>query len=357
MLNIYHFILDHRVGGPHVYIENLNENLISDANLKIVTAGKGKKTDIALINLRTYSKYLYLIEIFINIIFIILIFRKNKNSNVFCVHGAANIAPLIAARIMIIPFVWYFHETLLRFSPLVIFGKKLINKNSKIVIVAKKAKEIYNIQDSIFIPPLIDVSYWNNLYLNKNNNKFRIISVGNINRLKGYDILLDAVKKINFEFELNIVGNELNTQNKYYEALKDQANILNKKGIVINFLGWQTRTEIKQLLNESDIFVLSSRSEACPISLLEAMSSSLPCIATNVGDIPEIITQMENGVIINKEDPQDLADAITLLYKIGSKERLKLGENARKYIVQNYSVDKYSYKHLSIYNELILGKD
>ncbi len=63
----------------------------------------------------------------------------------------------------------------------------------------------------------------------------------------------------------------------------------------------------------ADIFVTTSQSDGTPVSILEAMASGLPCIATNVGGIPEWIEDKKNGLLISPRSPEQLAEKILFL--------------------------------------------
>lgn len=71
-----------------------------------------------------------------------------------------------------------------------------------------------------------------------------------------------------------------------------------------------TRSSLLSLVAAADIFVLASRQEGLPISLVEAMALQLPCIATRVGAIPEAIRHGENGLLVEPDDPDQLARSI-----------------------------------------------
>jgi len=83
----------------------------------------------------------------------------------------------------------------------------------------------------------------------------------------------------------------------------------------------------------ADIFITTSVSDGTPVSLLEAMASGLPCIATAVGGIPEWITDGENGVLVPPRDPEALAESITRLVDAPDL-RNALGADARKTVVE-----------------------
>ncbi len=81
----------------------------------------------------------------------------------------------------------------------------------------------------------------------------------------------------------------------------------------IEFLGFVYGEALTKRYQEADIFVLPSLSESFSMALLEAMASGLPIVATNVGGIPELITDGENGFLVPPADPDSLSDAIERL--------------------------------------------
>lgn len=108
-----------------------------------------------------------------------------------------------------------------------------------------------------------------------------------------------------------------------------------KKGLsaVVTFLD---RTEYSQVpvdLNKADIFVTTAVSDGTPVSLLETMATQTPLIATNLGGVPEWITEGENGLLIPPGDPSSLSEKILLLAE-DENLRIKLGKNARKTVLE-----------------------
>ncbi len=357
MITVYHFILDHRIGGPHIYVRSLNQMLAKEIRSILITTKSNKSLEWSLINLRHIYKFLYPIEVIINVVRIFIKFKENYgNKNlIFDVHGAANLAPLIAARMLAIPTVWHIHETLNNYSPIVFLGKKLLNhKNSSCISVSLFGKKIFSLEDAIYIPGAVDVAYWNLPRPKKNGSgTLRLLAVGNINPLKGYDVLLKALEHVSFEFILTIVGAKLGTFNNYFLTLENQASLLNlKSGCSVEFVGWQSSDVVRNLMIDSDIFILPSRSEACPLALLEAMASGCASISTNVGDISNILSTPECGLIVEPDSPSEMTLAIEKMFEIGSDKRFNMGLVAKEKIVQNHSLVQMAQKHFEVYKKI-----
>ncbi len=87
------------------------------------------------------------------------------------------------------------------------------------------------------------------------------------------------------------------------------------------FIGDETL--LRQFYRQADIFVLPSLSEGTPRTVLEAMAASLPIVATEVGGVPDILTDRETGLIVPPGDPIALGEALTTLLSDASlRQRL-----------------------------------
>lgn len=357
---VFHFILDHRVGGPHVYVRSIAKMLRPELESIVVTTGQGEMTDLAITNLRHKLRLLYPLEVIWNVIRLCWLFRRKQSrcKTIFDVHGAANIAPVLAARLLRIPLVWHFHETLATFGRLVSLGKAtILEARHCFVVVAKKSAQVFELGDAILIPGAVDCDFWMTSEFDKGAREqggcLRLVAVGNLNPLKGMDILLDALDGLNAPWELIIVGAELQTFTEYASSLREKAKRLSRNDRCVKFAGWLSADAVKQLLAVAHIFVLPSRSEACPIALLEAMAMECVCIASDVGDVAEILRHSDNGWVVESGSPERLREALELAISLGPKLRRNMGVQARKTIVERYSSPIMAQRHLDIYRKLL----
>jgi len=119
----------------------------------------------------------------------------------------------------------------------------------------------------------------------------------------------------------------------------------------VQFLGWIDGDRKSELLANADAFVLPSYNEGLPMSVLEAMSWQKAVVTTNVGGIPELIKDGENGVLIEPGSQAQLANA---LIKIGIdlNFRLSLGANARQHVLESFSNTSVLPKLESLYSKI-----
>jgi glycosyltransferase involved in cell wall biosynthesis len=101
-----------------------------------------------------------------------------------------------------------------------------------------------------------------------------------------------------------------------------------------------------------DIMVSASRQEGLPMAILEGMASSLPIIATPVGDVPAMVRDGQTGVMVPPENAASLASAIVALLRDPTR-RERLGTAARKLIEDEFSADRMTADYLRVYQEAV----
>ncbi|MGC9436287.1 MAG: glycosyltransferase family 4 protein [Methanomicrobiales archaeon] len=117
---------------------------------------------------------------------------------------------------------------------------------------------------------------------------------------------------------------------------RKQMRELVREGGLEDIVTFRERTPYSEVVHdyrEADIFVSTAISDGTPVSLLEAMSSGLPCIATDVGGVPEWIEDGKTGVLIPPGDPGTLAEKILLLAE-DAEVRRQIGAGAREKVVR-----------------------
>jgi len=134
----------------------------------------------------------------------------------------------------------------------------------------------------------------------------RLLSVARLSlRDKGQDILLETLAQLrDLNWHLTLAGSGPDQQ-----RLEEQATQLEIRDR-IHFPGDVPTSQVRHLLATHDVFVLSSRIEGLPLSLLEAMATQLPCVATDVGSVREVLIHEESGLLVPPEDPAGLSAAL-----------------------------------------------
>ncbi|MFH1655378.1 MAG: glycosyltransferase family 4 protein [Candidatus Omnitrophota bacterium] len=174
--------------------------------------------------------------------------------------------------------------------------------------------------------------------------------IGNIARLstvKGQNHLIAAMKDVVARFpsaQLLFIGD-----GKIKQDLINQAHDLELSN---NIFFIPSVDQTASVLAVMDVFVMSSLQEGLGLSIMEAQAMGLAVIATFVGGIPELIEDNKTGILIPPQDPEIIAKAIISLLE--NKQRAKqLGENAKRSIRDNFSLDKMSNETEKLYRSVI----
>jgi len=213
------------------------------------------------------------------------------------------------------------------------FSDMIICDSGKVGIELKKC---LNPPDSkIKVIPIGGINLDDYHYVMRNTNKdIKVGSVGRLYRIKGYHYLLEAAKIIlekvdNVHFYITGFGPEHNNLQQLITELKISNNF--------NLMGFQS--DIPKILSEWDIYVQPSIYEGMCITVVEAIASGLPVVASNVGGIPESVIDGYNGFLIQPSDPKVLA--IKILDLINDPHlRISMGERGRKIASKKYPLDK-----------------
>lgn len=153
---------------------------------------------------------------------------------------------------------------------------------------------------------------------------FVMLFLGRLGKRKGIYDLMDVLVNHRTEFDGKIkflFGGDGDV-----EQVKE---IIKKNGLenIAEYQGWVNGEKKEYLLNMADTYILPSYNEGLPISVLEAMSYSLPIISTTVGGIPEVLTNGDNGFIMEPGDKNAIYQAIHALMKNG-KLREQMGKKS-----------------------------
>jgi len=174
-----------------------------------------------------------------------------------------------------------------------------------------------------------------------NNGKLKILFFSRMNASKGLYIYLEAIKKLISNKDIHFI---FAGPGKLPEFRFPKESF--------SCLGYVNNNIAPYLYNLADIFVLPSFYENFPISVLEAMASGLPVIASDVGGIPEIIQTGINGILIPPGDSLAIQESIDML-ATDKILRNDLGANARKCVDSTFNWKNTAAKTLSYYKEIL----
>ncbi|MDW3095921.1 MAG: TIGR03088 family PEP-CTERM/XrtA system glycosyltransferase [Gammaproteobacteria bacterium] len=114
-----------------------------------------------------------------------------------------------------------------------------------------------------------------------------------------------------------------------------------------------SRDDVNSLMSSMDIFVLPSRNEGISNTILEAMASGLPVIATRVGGNPELVVEGTTGVLVPSENVGEMTNALEA-YVENEQKRQADGQAARELIAERFRLEHMVDKYISVYDDIML---
>lgn len=174
----------------------------------------------------------------------------------------------------------------------------------------------------------IDTEYFIPMYEDK---RFDFVYIGRLREYKGVHRIIHSIKTLSLRYpsvKMAIVG--------YGDMEENLKSLVAGLGIANNveFMGFHKDT--RQWLSLSRVFVMASDTEGLPCSLMEAMSCELLCIASNVGNISDILIDGETGYLFERNDQEKLNDLMLMAYE-QEPEMSSIKTAAREIIVKEHS--------------------
>jgi len=171
--------------------------------------------------------------------------------------------------------------------------------------------------------------------------------LGRIEPNKGMTELLAALKKLKAEgvrFKVRFAGKE-QTEGEYLPKFKEAL------GDDFEYCGLVSGESKREFSGSLDVFVMPTYFEGLPMSLLETMGYGVVPVVTQVGSIPTVVKDGENGLFVKVKDVQSIVEAVRRL----DQDRnllARLSEDARKTIKENFSATRYVERLNAIYDSL-----
>ena len=170
----------------------------------------------------------------------------------------------------------------------------------------------------------------------------RLLSVGRLVHQKGLDLAMRALgglKEVDWEWCIAGDGPEMQA----LQTLARQLGLADR----VKFLGWQSREELVQTYQQTNVFLFPSRHEGMPNAVLEAMASGMPVIASCIAGNDELVVNGQTGYLVPSEDIEALQTALKKLLN-DSALRREMGGAARRLAQESYSWESTArqYAHL-----------
>jgi glycosyltransferase involved in cell wall biosynthesis len=211
--------------------------------------------------------------------------------------------------------------------------------------LVKRSKGLLKIEEVIQFPTRVDTNFFKPIKINKLNDlnidhsDLILVTCGRINVVKGWDLTLEAfkiLKNTKKNVQLYFVGD-----GEDRKKLEDEIN-LNNLSASVHITGYQSPKNVLKWLNSADLVLVGSHKEGWSISMLESLACGKPIVSTDVSGAKEMISEGENGYIVNSRDAKVFSDAISkgLELKNVQEKSLKIASKYALFSLKS-NLDKY----------------
>ncbi len=163
-----------------------------------------------------------------------------------------------------------------------------------------------------------------------------LLTVGRLAPVKGHHVLLGTLQRLvrqGRSVRLSLAGDG--------PLRAELESAVRRFGLSshVSLLGWLDQKSIRELYRSADIFVLPSFAEGVPVVLMEAMAMEIPCVASRVNGVPELIRDQQDGLLTPPSDEEALAEALIRL--MDSPElRRTLAVSGRRQVEERYNLQR-----------------
>ncbi|MDR7923973.1 glycosyltransferase family 4 protein [Latilactobacillus sakei subsp. sakei] len=191
-----------------------------------------------------------------------------------------------------------------------------------------------------------DFKAFKNNETKRKNDTPKILMVARFDKQKNQKLLIEALNLVKQKYELYFIGD--GPTREYCEQLVTSFGLSDR----ITFYGFQK--DVESFLKESDLFCLITNYEGLPISIIEAMATGLPVIASNVGGNKELVTS-SNGALV-KNDKEMISIELAKILK-NQELREKMGVESYKMYKKQFTLDRMLITVNTSYKDLIGGRN
>jgi len=374
-MKIICFLFDLEVGGPTIRARSVYSKMISDGYEVRIAFPKGDGSASAFIreaNIdvdqlstekpvlpRRFFKFLKFVLLSPIALFTTVRYLRIQKPDVVHVNGAFDVIPAVAARLAGTSLVWHLNDTI--FSPMLSKGLgKLVGLLSNVVVTAAERVahhyEVTDFENRITIHAPVDISRFNGKGKSRSNgDSSEILLIGNWNWIKGQDRfvnVIDSVLKQGCQVHGSIAGRFLEGQKSYWEPILEDIKDKNLDD-KITAHGFVSDTMV--LLENADVLVLTSHSEASPICVLEAMAMGVPVVVFDVGGVKEMIGVEDDtkaGIVVEEGNVAAMAkEVVRILTDHSAYERCS--KNGIQRAVERFSLEKCVELHRLAYDKAV----
>lgn len=342
-------------GGAEIMIENLISAINDEVDISLVVNDNGifKKNVLSKYNINVLCIRNSLKKLLSNIIKIKKYVKEN-NIDIINVHGIiAGLIGVSVKRTGKVKLIATIHSDLKYdfngIKKLIYYWieKIVVNNCDEVITVSNNLNNKIFKRHHIKAKTIYNGIKCDNLELKakkQSEDKFIILFVGRLTKVKNVELLLKGLKYLknnNIKFECNIVGDG-EEKEKLIEIAQNY-----KIDNYVKFLGF--RSDVNKFMKKSDVLIITSHMEGIPMVIIESFLNRLPVVASNVGGIPEMITNNYNGILFDKNNEVEFKNCLLSISRISKEKMTYICENAYLEYEKKWCIEVFKDSYLKIF--------
>lgn len=352
------------IGGASIHVRDMARRLLSEGHYVLVVVGQGaqvtealRDADVPYRQIDTMRRSIHPLKDGITLIRLIREIRRFQPDLVSCHTAKAGALGRVAARLtgtrsIYSPHCWSFVDDFPRAKLYLRVEKCLSSFTDQVVAVSEYERQqgiesgVCRAGNSLTIHNgMPDVA---SKPADPRKDPPRLTMVARFDEQKNHRSLMDALSElVEQPWHLDLVGD-----GPLRPSIEAQADALGLRDRV-SFHGYSS--DVTELLQKSQIFVLSTLWESFPRSILEAMRAGLPIVASDVGGCDESVLDSVNGVLVPPKDAQALAATLERLID-NPKIRTEMGQASRRRYEHYFNFDRMYANYLDLYAKMTAKK-
>lgn len=350
------------VGGAQSYVRDLLSATREEFEVAVAAYGEGpvktaaEELGVTFVSLRHVRRPLSLVQDPLGLLELYRLFRRLRPDIVHLNSSKAGVLGRIAAWLARVPVCiftahgWAFKATAGASARLYLWADRAVRPMTTMVVCVSGLEfragleaRVCTAERATVIRNGVEISGYVRRPLTEG--ATQIVSVGRLAEPKDFATLVSALSLLPAgQARLRVLGagplrEQLEAQIREL-ALSDAVELIGEVA------------DVRPYLREADLFVLSSRSEAMPLSVLEAMAAGLPVVASDVGGLSEVVVEGETGFLVPAGDPVELAGLLGRLVE-DPELRERLGEAGHRRAQSSFSLERWRDEHLALYRSLL----
>ncbi|MGB0563256.1 MAG: glycosyltransferase [Spirulinaceae cyanobacterium] len=182
---------------------------------------------------------------------------------------------------------------------------------------------------------------------------YRLLYVGRLSAAKGLPILLESLVSLRSQYpklQLMVVGD--GEDRAELEALSHQLGLDD----VVNYVGYKSQTEVRKVMQQTDVFVLPSFAEGVPVALMEPMAAQVPVVTTRIAGISELVEDGVSGYLVPPGNKTALREAIASLLS-SPERRNSFGQAGRAKVEREFNITHEAHRLYEILYAALIPKE